>query len=247
MTQRKVRSKSTQKIPSYLPIYNMLYSNIISGKYKENSVLPSENTLSEDYQVSRHTIRQALTILNQDGLIQKQQGKGSIVTYNKVTNSSNYENQVYNLVLECAIQEIDEINIEYNFAPPTDIAVEKLSIDKNDIVMASNNMYFVKNKSVAHGFFQIPVKYIHQVPIDLNQEEDVSRLINSIIFEMADTATIHVRLVLAEENITSFLDIEENEPLIYIEEILKNDKDESIARCKFYFIPRYFDINFKVK
>ena len=246
MIQRKVRSQSTQKIPSYLPIYNMLYSDIVSGKYENNTVLPSENTLSEKYEVSRHTIRQALTILNQDGLIQKQQGKGSIVTYNQTADNS-YRNHVYNLVLECAKQEIDEINIEYNFAPPTDIAVEKLGINKNEIVMASNNMYLIKNKSVAHGFFQIPVKYIDQLPIDLNQEEDVSRLINTIIFEMADTATVYIRLVLAEENITGFLDIEENAPLIYIEEILKNEKDESIARCKFYFVPRYFDINFKIK
>ena len=246
MIERKVRSQSTQKIPSYLPIYNMLYSDIVNGKYENNSVLPSENSLSEKYEVSRHTIRQALTILDQDGLIQKQQGKGSIVTYNGMTRNSD-RNHLYNPVLECAKEEIDEINIGYNFAPPTDIAVEKLGINKSEIIMASNNMYFIKNKSVAHGFFQIPVKYIHPLPIDLNREEDVSRLINTGIFEMAYTATVYVRLILAEENITEFLDIEEREPLIYIEEILKNEMDESIARCKYYFIPRYFDINFKIK
>lgn len=246
MIERKVRSQSTQKIPSYLSIYNTLYSDIVSGKYENNSVLPSENTLSEKYEVSRHTIRQALTILNQDGLILKQQGRGSIVTYNKAAEKS-HRNNIYNLVLECAKEEIDEISIEYNFAPPTDIAVEKLGISKNEIVMASNNMYFSNEQSVAHGFFQIPVKYIDQLPIDLNQEEDVSRLINTIIFEMANKATVYIRLVLAEENISGFLDIEENEPLIYIEEILMSKEGERIARCKYYFIPKYFDININIK
>lgn len=47
--------------------------------YPEGELLPSENALSKEYGVSRETIRKSLDYLSQDGLIQKRQGKGSIV------------------------------------------------------------------------------------------------------------------------------------------------------------------------
>ena len=54
MIERKIRSQSTQKIPSYVPVYNMLYSDIINGFYKTGDILPSESTLSQKYKVSRN-------------------------------------------------------------------------------------------------------------------------------------------------------------------------------------------------
>lgn len=245
MPIKKIKSQSTQKIPSYIPIYNMLYSDIINGLYEDGSILPSENTLCEKYKVSRHTIRQALTILNEDGLIFKQQGKGSVIT-SKSKSKTLDDRHIYNLILECSKEEIDEIDINYNFAPPTDIAMEKLGISANEIVMASNNIYYSNKKAISHGFFQIPVKYINELPIDLNNENDVSDLINKKIFEMAHFAKINVRLILAEENITQFMDIDLKEPIIYIEEILLNEKEEGIARCKYYFIPNYFNIHLSI-
>lgn len=47
--------------------------------YQTGSLLPSEKTLADVYKVSRETIRKALTMLLEEGYIQKKQGKGSIV------------------------------------------------------------------------------------------------------------------------------------------------------------------------
>ena len=63
----------------YLTIYNQLIEQIKSGKIPPQTLLPSENELSEQYQTSRETIRKALNLLSQNGYIQKVRGKGSIV------------------------------------------------------------------------------------------------------------------------------------------------------------------------
>ena len=63
----------------YYEIYLNLKQKILDEVYKEGELLPSENALSKNYDVSRETIRKALEYLSQDGLIQKKQGKGSIV------------------------------------------------------------------------------------------------------------------------------------------------------------------------
>ncbi|AIM15021.1 trehalose operon repressor [Neobacillus sedimentimangrovi] len=63
----------------YLTIYNQLIEQIKSGKIPPQTLLPSENELSDQYQTSRETIRKALNLLSQNGYIQKVRGKGSIV------------------------------------------------------------------------------------------------------------------------------------------------------------------------
>lgn len=62
-------------VPVYIEVYNSLYSDIMNNVYLEGNQLPSENALSEKYGVSRNTLRQALAILCEDGLVIKSQGK----------------------------------------------------------------------------------------------------------------------------------------------------------------------------
>lgn len=63
----------------YLSIYNEIVKQIKSGKILPNTLLPSENEMTEIYNTSRETIRKALNLLSQYGYIQKIRGKGSIV------------------------------------------------------------------------------------------------------------------------------------------------------------------------
>ena len=63
----------------FIAIYNEIADDIKSGLIKAKTKLPSENELSIKYETSRETIRKALTLLSQNGLIQKVKGKGSIV------------------------------------------------------------------------------------------------------------------------------------------------------------------------
>ncbi|WP_161878265.1 trehalose operon repressor [Alkalibacterium sp. MB6] len=60
-------------------IFLDIESDILNQHYKPGDLLPSENKLAQEYDVSRETIRKALTLLTESGYIHKKQGKGSIV------------------------------------------------------------------------------------------------------------------------------------------------------------------------
>lgn len=70
-------------------IYDELAGEIISGNFEIGSYLPSEPRLSAYYQVSRETIRKALNLLTQEGMIKKIKGKGSIVLGQPIIGDSN--------------------------------------------------------------------------------------------------------------------------------------------------------------
>jgi GntR family transcriptional regulator len=65
--------------PKYRRIAADLAERIRSGEYSGGSVLPSQRRLSEDYAVTLMTMRQALQVLEGDGLIAQQPGRGTFV------------------------------------------------------------------------------------------------------------------------------------------------------------------------
>lgn len=67
------------RIPQHRMLYELLRKHIIEGVYPEGSLLPSENELCSTHEVTRPTVRQALSRLANEGYIIKHQGKGSIV------------------------------------------------------------------------------------------------------------------------------------------------------------------------
>jgi GntR family transcriptional regulator len=58
----------------------VLRSGVVSGRYAVGSFLPGEPALTAMFGVSRATIRRALLSLEQEGLIDRQQGRGTQVT-----------------------------------------------------------------------------------------------------------------------------------------------------------------------
>ncbi len=67
----------------HLPLYHrlgaILREKITSGEIGAGSRLPTESELMREYGLSRITVRQALTALEQDGLVQRFRGKGTFV------------------------------------------------------------------------------------------------------------------------------------------------------------------------
>lgn len=66
--------------PLYIQIRDLLQAQIENGAFAVGDRLPSERELSEAYGVSRMTARQALQLLQQGGLTQRQVGKGTYVS-----------------------------------------------------------------------------------------------------------------------------------------------------------------------
>ena len=64
----------------YYQVEQRLRERIFSGQYKPGSSLPSENSLTSEFGVSRITIRRALNHLEEDGLILRRQGVKTIVS-----------------------------------------------------------------------------------------------------------------------------------------------------------------------
>ena len=72
----------------YAEIYKDLKRKIETDEYEFQEMLPSENTLVQEYDCSRNTIRRAIADLVSDGYVQTMQGKGVRVIFQPALQTS---------------------------------------------------------------------------------------------------------------------------------------------------------------
>ncbi len=65
--------------PLYARITNELRQRITTGQYPIGCLLPTEAELSEEFSTSRHTVREALRRLIEQGMVRSRQGAGTSV------------------------------------------------------------------------------------------------------------------------------------------------------------------------
>lgn len=73
------RADSAKPLSLYLQVAQALKDEIVSGVYPVGSQLPTEDDLCKRFSVSRYTVREALRLLRDDGLVSSRQGAGTVV------------------------------------------------------------------------------------------------------------------------------------------------------------------------
>jgi GntR family transcriptional regulator len=76
-------------IPLYIQLKDHLLNQIQTGVYAAGSRLPSERELAQSYHLSRMTARMALQLLIQDGIAQPRTGKGTFVSFSRISQDLN--------------------------------------------------------------------------------------------------------------------------------------------------------------
>lgn len=77
--QKKTIDFSRSAISRYVQLATLFRQRIDSGVWPVGSQMPTVEELSDEYGVARATIRQALTLLEDDGLIERFRAKGTFV------------------------------------------------------------------------------------------------------------------------------------------------------------------------
>ena len=237
----KNHSIKDQNMPSYLGIYNALYSDIVNGVYLPGERLPGETTLSEKYGVSRNTLRQALAILNEDGMIHKSQGKGTIVCERPERKK---ESTIANPLIEMCKVPITHEEISFNYGCPTDIARDMLELSSSDIVLACNCIYHSADHITGYSFTQIPSQYFDQLGLDVSNNDSIKDVIENVLFHFTNNLNLCTKLIYANEMEIEFLHIPLDTPILLIEAMHYDNNGNPCARNKFYFIPEYYHIEY---
>jgi len=191
-TNYSINQKSSE--PLYLQLKKILIKRIISGVYKSEEKLPSERVLSEELNISRMTVREALKGLINEGYIYTQVGKGTFVKniqYKQDSVLTGFTEQMNKIGSEVTSKVI-EFSLEQ--APPE--AKIKLDLEPNDFVYKLKRIRYANKRVLAIETAYIPAKLCKNLDqYDFSKES----LYNIIRKEYG------LQLVLAEQTIIASL------------------------------------------
>ncbi len=80
MTGQLARTYERSRVPLYLQVASTLRRRIEEGRWLAGQKISTLEELESEFQVARVTVRHAIDLLQKEGLVQRQQGKGTFVT-----------------------------------------------------------------------------------------------------------------------------------------------------------------------
>ena len=75
-----IASSDRRPIPRYVQLAELVRQRVTKGHWPPGSMLPSIEQLMDEFDVARVTVRQAIALLADEGLLSPQRGRGTFVT-----------------------------------------------------------------------------------------------------------------------------------------------------------------------
>ena len=82
-------------LPAYMKIHDQIKKDIDEHRWAIGERLPSERDLAEQFAVSRMTLRQAVSLLVEEGVLERRVGSGTFCFQYSSTRKDARDNQFY--------------------------------------------------------------------------------------------------------------------------------------------------------
>lgn len=233
MTERSDEAK--KKKLKHVKVYDRIYELIQNGTYPAGSQLPSEPSLAEQMGVSRMTLRKALALFIEDGLIKNVPGVGHFICTPERKQSakldmSSHVNPIYTYCTEKS----EDLEFEFRIEPPTRSILDTLNQYTPAVVIA-DRWYKKGEIPFAYTLSFLAIECIAEKQIDLNHPEELlSYLEDGCYQEMASCRRILSHTTTG--NFTAKKDISEHNSFLLIQENIC-DKDGKILISNKHYIP----------
>lgn len=241
ITKNNISEEKKKKL-KYVKIYDALYLKIINGEFQPGSQLPNEPELAKMMGVSRMTLRQALSLLKEDGLIDNARGKGTFIIDEKSTVSFEQPftgHPVYNW---CSVIPT-KTDLEFRIEPPSESIVRSLQ-QKTPVVVITDRWYKNEDRVFAYSLSFIPIETITKYNLDLNDNPGFLNFIQKTIYEKSESTRINIRFSGAGNFTAQKYTLSEKGHFLMIQETLLDDKKLPLIVTKHYIPVDTTNINF---
>ncbi|MBS4751095.1 GntR family transcriptional regulator [Carnobacteriaceae bacterium zg-ZUI78] len=231
---------SKSKVPLYVSAYETLYSLMADGHYLPGDKLPNENELAKMLNISRGTLRQALLLFQEDGLIINKHGSGNYVTEKIAKTSEGLEKKT--VICDRFSREKGKwtlTNISYQ--PATKIISETLRIDNEKLVVLFELIYCVDDKKISCMDIFLPYDILQYENISLNNYDDMQTFIFNYIAQKTNESYVDLRVIDVRSRIAKRLEITEGSSLCCFYEVMYTEMGIPTVYTKSYCVPSEYN------
>jgi GntR family transcriptional regulator len=221
-------------LPYYQQLYAILRDKIIGGSWKPGDLLPSEMDLIEQFEVSRITVRQALELLVEEGLIFRRRGRGTFVAVPSIEQGLNRIVSFTEDMRRRGLRPGTEV-ISASVMPAMDEIAEKLQVPVGEDLARYERLRLADGEPMSVEISQLVLRYCPGI-LDKNYaerplREELEKTYN--IYLVRAHQIIHATA--ANKALSNQLLVPAGTPLFYIERVSYSQQDIPIEFLQLYF------------
>ena len=160
----------------YLQLYEILKSRIESGEWPVNARIPSEDELCRLYDVSKATVRLAISDLARHGYLLRQQGRGTFVCKRVIPEGLSMLTSFKELMLEAGVTFSTKVLVQ-TVLMPTDELNFMFELPDNTHLIFIKRLRFVDNEPVLLQESYLPY---HVCPQIVHEDLEHNSLIEAL-------------------------------------------------------------------
>ncbi|EPU21805.1 GntR family transcriptional regulator [Streptococcus agalactiae LMG 14838] len=146
-------------LPAYIKIHDAIKKEIDKGTWKIGQRLPSERDLADDYSVSRMTLRQSITLLVEEGILERRVGSGTYVASHRVQEKMRGTTSFTEIVNSQGRKPSSKlISFQRKLANETEI--QKLNLSQSDYVVRMERVRYADKVPLVYEVASIPENLI---------------------------------------------------------------------------------------
>lgn len=221
-------------IPVYYQLKEDIKKKIAHGVWKVGQCIDSERELSERYEVSRMTIRQALGELVQEGILVREKGKGTFVCEPKVKQK---DMMSFSEIIKKSGRKLETRILEFEIIHTPE---ELLDVFPFEQLYKINRMRTVDGDDVANEVVYIPCDYCGYIDEEM-LKGSLYKLLEKFGYNI-DYTESSIKAVIMNEDYKKLFNLKMEVPLLQIQSrtMTKEGKilfvEESIYRSDKYIL-----------
>lgn len=225
--------------PLFEQLRNQLRDDILGLRLKPGQKLPSEARLQENFGVSRITVRQALSALQSEGLIQTINGKGSFVTRPANAPRLGMMTGFFDYMRTRGKSAYGQ-TLSIRNTKSTKLVSDALKLPAETIVTTFTTLRRVNNTPVVVGRIVMEPAIAHRLLDDDIENDDVMTLLETRLEFRLESNHIEASAVRAGKVRAAQLDVEPDSPLLRMRFVPYDISGKPLIFSEMFFIPEKF-------
>ncbi|HEY7123405.1 MAG TPA: GntR family transcriptional regulator [Ktedonobacterales bacterium] len=218
-------------VPRYHQLKEILREKIRSGELKPGDLVPSERELSENYRISRMTARQAITDLVNEGVFYREQGKGTFVTRNKITQ------QLMSLTgftedMRARGQHPGTRVLSARLGPADEVVAERLRVAPGQAIVILQRLRLADGEPLAIEFSHLTFKGCERLLEEDLEHNSLYRLLETKFALPLMEAEQELEAGLAGNEEAQLLNISVGSSVLYIRRTTYTDRNQPLEYAK---------------
>ena len=220
-------------LPLYFQLEEQIKKTIESKELVPGDALPSERELSENYQISRMTVRQAITNLVNKGYLFREKGKGTFVSSQKFEQSLQGLTSFTEDMLARNLKPGSKL-LHFEIYPADEDIKESLSLHDDELIYKIKRLRLANEEPIAIETSYLPVKLVPGVTPDILEKSLYTYIENDLHLSIGH-ATQTVEAAIVNEEDSKHLKVNKGVPILFIqrETYLENGTPLEIVKSSY--------------